>query len=132
MILYMRGARNHLVMLFLMSLLTGVVAAQMVSEDRLSEVNPTMMQYQGCWSGADRSLTHLLITRNTIQDTRSRKLFHYRELSRSSQTSNVELYLTDEVPSRRKFEIHFVSENEIMVGMPMFRDKCKTIAQFRR
>jgi hypothetical protein len=85
------------------------------------------LDYRGCWSGADRALTVMLIKGNTVQDSRSRKIFHFKEISRDTKTKKVMLYLKDEIPSRRHFEIEFVSDDEILVGMPMFRDQCKAL-----
>ena len=93
--------------------------------------NALPLRYQGCWAGADRSVTHLLIKKNTIQDTRSRRIFHYVETARDPITNTVALKLVDEVPSRRRFVIVFVADNEILVGMPMFRDKCTKLPPAR-
>ena len=86
--------------------------------------NTPKLNYQGCWSGADKALTYILFKGNTVQDTRDRKLFHFTEVSKDLKTKTVILKLKEERLSRRLFKIQFISDNEIMIGMPMFRDTC--------
>jgi hypothetical protein len=103
--------------------LCGAAKAQTNPRTPKPESRKPSLEYRGCWSGADGALTAMLIKRNTVQDSRSRKIFHFKEISRDAKTNKVVLYLKDEIPSRRRFEIEFVSNDEILVGMPMFRDR---------